>query len=102
MYRLAVSIRANADLDAILTYITTNLHAPKAASDFADAVAKCYDTIQQNPHIYEFVRDEHLKNQGYRRAVIKNYVMVYRVLEEREEVEIHRFFYGRMDYFGLI
>ena len=86
MHRLTVSMRANADLDAILTYITTTLHAPKAASDFADAIAKCYETIQENPHIYELVRDEHLKNRGYRRAVIKNYVMVYRVFEECEEV----------------
>ena len=53
MYNLIVSHRAKVDLEDIIAYIATELSAPKAAADFANEVAKCYEKIQENPRIYE-------------------------------------------------
>ena len=102
MYRLDVSDHAEQDLDRIIAYIAEKLAAPIAASDFADAVYDCYDNLENNPYIYERCRDAKLKKEGYRRAVIKNYVLVYTVNEETKTVVVHRFFYGRQDYINLI
>ena len=73
-----------------------------AAADFADAVYNCYDNLEMNPFMYEQCRDAKLKKEGYRRAVIKNYVLVFKVDEEAKTVIVHRFFYGRQDYVNLI
>ena len=38
----------------------------------------------------------------YRRAIIKNYVVIYSVDEEKKEVYLHKFFYGGSDYINKI
>ena len=102
MYNLDVSDRAEEDLDRILSYISTNLAAPKAASDFADEVYACYDRLEENPFVYEKCRDSKLKDAGYHRAVIKNYILLYKIYEDKKEVAVHRFFYGGQNYVNLI
>ena len=52
--------------------------------------------------MYEQCRDPQLRALGYRKAIIKNYVMIYRVDEDKKIVYILRFFYGRRDYEKLI
>ena len=44
-YKLVVSKPAEKDLTDILQYISNDLSAPKAASDFLDEVLKRYDNI---------------------------------------------------------
>ena len=102
MYNLEVSDHAEQDLEHIVLYITEKLAAPKAATAFLDAVSDCYENIETNPYIYENCRDIKLNKEGYRRAVIKNYILVYKVSEETQTVIVHRFFYGRQDYVNLI
>jgi len=102
MYKLDVSDKAEQDLSRIIEYIAQKLAAPIAASDFADAVFDCYDNLDNNPYIFEQCRDAKLNKEGYRRAVIKNYILVYSVNEDTKTVIAHRFFYGRQDYVSLI
>ena len=102
MYKISITELADADLDEIISYIAVELAAPKAASDFTDAVEACYANIQRNPMCYEASRDPRLRDEGYRRAVIKNYIMLYKVFPERGDVIVFRFFYGRRDYVNLI
>jgi len=102
MYKLTITELADADLDEIMGYIAIELASPQAASDFADAIETCYANIQRNPMCYEASRDPRLREEGYRRAVIKNYIMLYKVFPDREEAIVYRFFYGRRDYVNLI
>ena len=101
MYSVEVSNNADYDLDRILSYIVEDLASPQAASSFTDEVYECYVKLEQNPFIYEECRDPRLQREGYRRAVIKNYVMLYKIYENRLVV-VHRFFYGRQNYAELI
>jgi len=102
MYNLDITDNAEQDLEHIITYMIDKLSAPVAATTFADAVNDCYENLEANPYIYESCRDFKLKNEGYRRAVIKNYILVYKIYEEKKTVVVHRFFYGRQDYVNLI
>ena len=102
MFSLEITASAENDLSEIISYIAMNLNAPKAATDFADEVFNCYDRLEENPYIYEECRDARLKKEGYRRAVIKNYVLIYKVYEGKNEVVVQRFFYGGQDYVHLI
>jgi plasmid stabilization system protein ParE len=102
MYNVDISDQAEQDLTSIIAYIAEKLFAPKAASDFADKVYDCYDRLAENPFIYEQCRDPKLQREGYRRAVINNYILVYKIYEETNEVVVCRFFYGRQDYANQI
>lgn len=94
MYRLVVSELAHRDLDNIVAYIAGELANPVAAANFLDEVGKCYDYLKNNPFMYERCHDVRLEKEGYRKAAIKNYLLVYKVDEAAKTVIIHRFLWG--------
>lgn len=97
-YKVIETERAVQDLDGILGYIATSLANPTAAAAFADAVETCYANLESMPLLYEQCRDLRLHALGYRKAVIKNYILIYRVDEKEKIVYVLRFFYGRQNY----
>ena len=102
MFNLLVTELAHQDLDHIISYIAVKLSNPKAAGDFLDEVTVCYGFLKSNPMMYERCQDRRLGEEGYRKALIKNYVLVYKINEESKIVSIMRFFYGAQDYTKLI
>ena len=101
-YKIENTPLAEQDLDGILSYIAENLGNNTAAVSFLDEVDACYINLERMPFMYEQCRDPQLRALGYRKAIIKNYVMIYRVDEDKKIVYILRFFYGRRDYEKLI
>lgn len=101
-YKLFVTELANQDLDNIAEYIAVQLANPGAAAEFLNEVEKCYENLKQMPMMYEKCRDKRLANEGYRRAVIKNYILLYKIQEEEQAIIIFRFFYGSRNYEKLI
>lgn len=102
MFKILVSEHARRDMNAIIAYISTDLDNPEAASAFACDVLDLYDRLEQNPMLYEFCRDAHLKQTGYRRATIKSYVVIYVPDEEAKIVKVHRIFHSSQNYTELI
>ena len=102
MYKLVRTELAHHDLDRIVSYIVVQLSNSKAAGDFLDEVTACYGFLKSTPMMYERCQDRRLGEEGYRKAVIKNYVLVYKISEESKTVSIMRFFYGAQDYTKLI
>lgn len=102
MFRLIVSELAHSDLDNIVSYIALKLASPIAAANFLDEVENCYGYLKNNPFMYERCHDAFLEKEGYRKATIKNYGLIYKIDEVDRVVIIHRFFYGAQDYVKLI
>ena len=98
MYKRVVTEHAHKDLRNIIAYIKNQLCAPQAAKDFTDAVHNCYTRLSRNPLMFSLCNDEPLAKKGYRKALIKNYVLIFRVNEENKVVTIYRLFYGAEDY----
>lgn len=102
MYSLNVSELAHSDFDTIVKYIAIQLGNPTAATNLLDEVEKCYGNLQNNPFIYERCHDPRLEKEGYRKAIIRNYVLIYKINETDKTVTIYRFFYGAQDYIKQI
>jgi toxin ParE1/3/4 len=102
MYKLKVSELAHKDLDNIVSYITVDLASPIAATTFLNEVEKCYIHLQNTPYMYAKCQNNRLKKESYRKVSIKNYLLVYKVMEEDKTVTVLRFFYGAQDYLELI
>ena len=102
MYKLVVAQLAHQNLDNIVSYIAVQLANRAAASDFLDEVDRCYDYLRSNPMMYSKCGDSRLGKLGYRKVVIRNYILVYKVDEISKTVIVLRFFYGARDYAKLI
>ena len=101
-YELIETELARQDLDSILSYLALSLENPAAASAFADEVEKCYAALEQMPYLFEQCHDPQLQEKGYRKALIRHYLLIYRVDKERKKVYLLRFFYGRRNYEALL
>ena len=101
-YKIVKTDSFQRDLDAVIGYIALSLENRIAAASLLDAVEKSYDGIEQMPLMYEACHDPHLRELGYRKVVIRNYIMIYQVDKDRETVNILRLFHGRQDYEKLI
>ena len=101
-YKVVVTLGAHEDIAEILRYLAETLDNKPAAARFADALEKNYDALAAFPYACEASRDPRLKQQGYRKFVIDNYVGLYLVNDERREVAVMRLFYGKRDYAKLL
>lgn len=102
MYSLVVTAQAENDLDDIVAYIVQKLSNPSAACELLDDIKACYQKLRKTPYMYEKCSDIRLQTEGYRRAVINNYVLVYKINESSQTVMIMRYFYGARDYQRLL
>ena len=101
-YKIRVTPLGAKDLEEIVTYMTQELDNADAAASFLDEVDACYARMEEMPFLFEECHDPRLKALQYRRAIIRRYVMVYRVDEAEKTVYVLRFFYGARDYEKLI
>ena len=102
MYKLIITELAQEDLDGIIEYIAIDLANPTAAKDFLDKVQESYGYLKNNPYIYAPVEDRRLAKEGYRKALIKNYILVFKTDEKTKTTTIYRFFYAARDYFKYL
>ena len=98
MYKLAVMPAAIADQQETIEYIATQLQNPIAATKLVDEIEKCYQTLEENPYLHALCTDHTLATMGYRKAIIKKYVMLYKIDDIRNTVHIMRFVYGPSNY----
>lgn len=98
MYNVIVTKSAHKDLEKIYSYIAINLDNKIAANTFLNEVENSYNKLQSNPTLYAHCNDERLANLKYRRVVIKNYILVFKIDESKKTVYILRFFHSKQDY----
>jgi plasmid stabilization system protein ParE len=90
--------RAENDLDEILTR-KAELYAG-TADRFIIELEKRLDNIAANPYMYQ----SYINNHRYRRAVLDEYLLFYRIIEETQEIKIYRVLHSKKDlrkYFKL-
>lgn len=91
---------ASRDLDGIVAYLCKVLGAPTSAAELLDTDDAFVDVVGEYPEAYPLVIDAHLARLGYRKALLKSYVMLYR--EVGDEVVISRIFHQSQDYARLV
>jgi len=57
--------------------------------------------LKSNPVKYSKCNDSRLEKEGYPKAIIKNYILVYKVDESNKTVVVLRFFYGAREFAKL-
>lgn len=102
MYKVVISPSANADLFNALKYITYDLENPQAATKLADGVEACYAALSEFPVSYELCRDQVLARMGYRRYPVGNYLVIFRIVEDLNEVRVVHIFHATQNYLSTL
>lgn len=87
-YIVKIYSRAYRDLDEIYAYIAEKLMEPEIAKKTIDSLEKAIFSLEQSPERGSIRRVGAYANCGYRQLFVKKYVIVYRVIKDKNEVHI--------------
>ncbi len=92
-YRVKIVPKAEEDLDDIFYYIALELNNKSAAEKMINLFSNKILRLQEFPFSCSLVEDDLLKDKGYRKLIIDNYIVFYIVNEEDQQVIVMHVFY---------
>lgn len=100
-YKIIFTDSAKEEMQNIFDYISEKLNNKLVADSLMNRIEIVLLRLKQMPFLTTKV---HIKPQNkiYRRLVINNYIILYKIEEEKKQVIIHRVLYGRRDYLNII
>ena len=101
-YKILVSKTYHKDLRYIIHYIYHNLDAPITASTLLDEIESTVSTLSIMPLRYGLVDDAYLHRKEFRKCLVKNYIIFYKVNEENKTVMIHRILHARQKWIDIL
>ena len=99
-YDVKIFPAAQNDLRDIVDYLNTR--SPQAAVKYYDLIIERIEILRSMPNCCPLVRDAQLRLRGYRKLIVKSYIVFYVVKDEDKTVQIHRIIYGRRQYEKLL
>jgi plasmid stabilization system protein ParE len=97
-YRVDVSEPAEKDLQDIIRYISAQLSAPATALEMMEALENAMMSLTDMPQKSPPVTDEHLATMGYRKLLVKNYIVFFSIDEKGKVVSVERILYTRRNW----
>ena len=97
-YEVEVSEPAENDLRDIVRYISAQLAAPITALKMLDSIESAILTLSDMPQSHSVVADDRLSSLGYRKLIVKNYIVFFTVNEKEKVVNVERILYARRDW----
>lgn len=101
-FKVDVSAPAQSDLIDIIRYISAQLTSSVSASHLMDIFEEALMSLSDLPHRFPLIDDELLSQLGYRKMIVKNYVVFFSVDDTDKIVNVERILYGRRDWFRFI
>lgn len=101
-YRVDVSEPAENDLMDIVRYIVSQLSAPISALNMMELLDDAMTGLSDLPQRYPLVADERLAQMGYRKLLVKNYIVFFSIDEKNKVVDIERILHGRRDWLQIL
>jgi addiction module RelE/StbE family toxin len=97
-YSIKIFSEAASDFDEIVDYLATL--SEQAALKYYDLIVDEISTLATMPERYSLVKDTQLRLRGYRKLLIKNYIVFYVI--NGNDVEIRRILYAKRQYENLL
>lgn len=101
-YRVDVSDPAENDLRDIVRYISSQLEVPMTALNMLNTIENDIAKLADNPQKYPLVTEERLAAMGYRKLIVKNYIVFFTVNEKLKVVDVERILYARRDWLRIL
>ncbi len=101
-YTIKMTPKAADDLDNIYQYISEELCLTSSAANILERIERGIMRLREFPFSCNYVADEYLRNKGYRKLIVDNYIVFYLIEEENSQVIIMRVLYGKQKYENLL
>ena len=104
-YKVVFDPQVVVRVDEVAGYLADELASPGAASNFLDGLDGVVEHLESFPFSYPYSIDSRLAARGYRKALVSNYVLLYRVEETSEGsgvVYVTNLVHGSQSYQGLV
>lgn len=101
-YTIKMTPKAADDLDKIYRYISEELFATSSVINMLDRIEKEIMRLRKFPFSCNYLADQYLRNKGYRKLIVDNYIVFYLINEVKEQVIIMRVLYGKQKYENLL
>ena len=101
-YKIQFSKDARKDLIDTYSYIKYNLQEPAIAKNLIAKIREEINKLKDNPTIYVVIQDEIIKKREIRKMKVNNYIVFYKVEQNRRIVEIVRIMYARRNWTKIL
>lgn len=101
-YRVNLTEPAENDLVDIVKYIASQLSAPLSVPNMMDLLDEALTGLPDLPQYCPVVKDERLSQMGYRKLIVKNYVVFFSIDEKNKVVNTKRILYVRRDWLRIL
>ena len=98
MYKVIIAPQAKRELSNAIAYLRHELGNPIAASRLADGAQDTFQNLRTMSERYPLCDDPALRIQGYRRAPVLRYLLIFRITKKPDQVRILHFFHETQDY----
>lgn len=102
IYRVDISETAEEDLRDIVRYISSELNVPITALNMMDLIEKAIAGLSDNPQRCPVITDDKLSVMGYRKLIVKNYIVFFTIDEKFKVVDVERILYARRDWLNIL
>lgn len=104
-YEVVLDLGVVDKVDEVVGYISAVLASPMAATAYLGGFEELVDKLERLPLSYPHAQDARLAARGYRRALVGNYVVLFRVSEAADgtgTVYVTNVFHGSQNYQELL
>ena len=101
-YEIYISELAQKDLQKIADYLSLQLLEPGISKNIMAQIDTAILGLQNMPQRYSLVSDKSIQKANVRKMVVKNYIVFFKVYEEKNRVGIVRILYGRRNWQKMI
>ena len=98
MYKIEYQSAAQQDMINIVSYISHHLHNTIAAERLANAFITEMEKLSEFPYSMPMYYPIRPLKYEYRKLIVKNHIMFYRVDEQRKTIIVARVIYAKSDY----
>lgn len=101
-YKIIVSETFHKELRNIIYYISHKLDSKFTASELLSEIEKTISDLSFFPYRHELVQDSYLHKKGFRKTIIKNYIVFYKIEEPDKTVNIHRILHAKQNWIKFL
>ncbi len=97
-YQVIFTKQAKREIKSAYQYISKTLYAKTSALQLMKEINIKVENLTIFPRLYCELEIPNLKDIRYRRIVVKNYIIIYKVNENKKEIYILHIFHSKSDY----
>jgi plasmid stabilization system protein ParE len=102
MYKLVTLQEARDDKKRIMDYIRREYHFPSYAKRLSGEFVKSFSRIKSMPYSCPVLQTEVPTEREFRKLIVREYIVLYWVDEEKRQITVARIFHGKQDYMSKI